>query len=328
MSTTMIRSWTLCCVVLVASMGAPGGGTTVLISWPGEVTAGYPTTFTCDSSCISNCIYTMSFRGETFKGTSLTWTPDGQDFTVKLKCNVNSPDPDTSGSTTAIIEVKNEMFVQIHPQDTIPSPDQPLNLVCGGLPSSDPEGPSDLVWYKDGQKVTLRENMQLLRNNQTLHFESALPSDAGFYRCQTRLPTRQVKVFSLGFQLSFVPWNVSISGPDVIYTGELSEFFCLTSCTLNVECTIKWQFRGGFPVGHSFSINGNHIKWVPSLPGTFQNFTCIAENKASGQSAEHTKMVAVIDVPVSGSEAMKLSGLSVLVCCSLMIYRAVSFVML
>lgn len=56
---------------------------------------------------------------------------------------------------------------------------------------------------------------------------------------------------------------------------------------------MKWQFRGGFPLGVYFSVNGNELKWTPSIPGTFQNFTCVAENAAVGRSAEATKMVEV-----------------------------------
>lgn len=89
------------------------------------------------------------------------------------------------------------------------------------------------------------------------------------------------------------PWNVSISGPDVIFVGSLSQFTCLASCTINVDCTVKWQFRNGFPVGTYLSVSGNNIKWTPSIPGTFQNFTCVAENKVIGRSAEDTKMVEV-----------------------------------
>lgn len=94
------------------------------------------------------------------------------------------------------------MSVQTSPPNTAPALNQSLNLVCHDLTSSDPEGPSDLVWYKDGQEVTLRENMQLLQNNVTLHFDSLLASDAGFYHCETYLPTLQIRVHSLGFQLS------------------------------------------------------------------------------------------------------------------------------
>lgn len=92
--------------------------------------------------------------------------------------------------------------VRISPPNAVPSLHQPLDLVChvntlGGLP-----GQSEAVWYKDGQKLTLRENMLLLQN-VSLHFDSLLPSDAGFYQCETSLQALQQRsVFSLGFQLS------------------------------------------------------------------------------------------------------------------------------
>ncbi|KAK2844799.1 hypothetical protein Q5P01_011458 [Channa striata] len=106
-------------------------------------------------------------------------------------------------------------------------------------------------------------------------------------------------------------WNVTISGPDTVVTGKLSQFTCLTSCILNGTCTVSWDFNGGFPSG-SFSAYKNVFNWTPSIAGIIQKFTCVAEN-ANGCSAQTTKMVKVIaDVtptnpPTSGSEAQLLS---------------------
>lgn len=78
-----------------------------------------------------------------------------------------------------------------------------------------------------------------------------------------------------------------------MFPGRLSKFTCLTSCTLNVDCTVRWLFRTGFPIGTYLSVHENELKWTPSIPGTFQNFTCVAENAAAGRSAEATKTVKV-----------------------------------
>lgn len=98
--------------------------------------------------------------------------------------------------------ISDQMTVQISPPNTIPSLKQSLNLVCHDATFDDPQGPSDLLWYKDGQKVTLHEKMWFLRNNLTLHFDSLLPSDAGFYQCQIYLPKSHARVVSLGYLLS------------------------------------------------------------------------------------------------------------------------------
>ncbi|XP_047217829.1 carcinoembryonic antigen-related cell adhesion molecule 20-like [Girardinichthys multiradiatus] len=313
-SFTMIITWkTVYCALLLALMGALGFGVSVQISWAGRVTAGSRTTFTCSSSCFPNCIYSWTFNGRTVNESAVTWTPDGQDVSVALQCIVLSPKTGISSSTTTIVEIWNPVSVRISPPNITPSLNKPLSLVCQDSASKDHQGLSDIVWYKDGQKVTLRENMRFLQNNLTLHFDSLLSSDAGFYQCEIYLQTSETRVYSMGFLLSFDPWNVTISGPDVVFPGRLSQFTCLSSCTLNVECTIRWQFRGGFPIGTYLSVNANHLKWIPSNPGTFQNFTCIAENNAAGRSAEDTKTVEVTGIPVSGSEALQLSGLSLLV---------------
>ncbi|KAM7383227.1 hypothetical protein PAMP_002898 [Pampus punctatissimus] len=298
---TMIPYWkTLYIVLLVTLNVVPVLAFGMQVSWVKPVTAGFSTTFTCSSSCFPNCTYTWSFKGHTVKGSTLTWTPHGLDSTMELQCTVLNPETGVSHSVTSTVEIKNQVSVQIRPAHTVPSLNQSLDLVCHGATPGDLPGTSYLedqvVWYKDGQKVTLSEKMRLLQNNLTLHFDSLLRSDAGFYQCETYLPKfKQRKVFSLGYLFNFDPWNVSISGPDTVFPGRLSKFTCLTSCTLNVDCIVKWQFRGGFPIGLYFSVHENELRWTPSIPGTFQNFTCIAENPAAGRSAEATKMVEVKD---------------------------------
>uniref|UniRef100_A0A8C7X2B3 Ig-like domain-containing protein n=1 Tax=Oryzias sinensis TaxID=183150 RepID=A0A8C7X2B3_9TELE len=172
------------------------------ISWYGRVIAGHRTQFTCSSSCFPNCVYSWTFKGRNVNGSTLAWTPDGQDDTVELQCTVQNPETGISSSTTTILEINNLMSVQVNPSNTVPTLNQSLNLVCLSAGSGDPKGPADLMWFKDGQKVTPRENVKFLRNNMTLHFDSVLPSDAGFYQCQTYLPSLQTKVISLGFLLS------------------------------------------------------------------------------------------------------------------------------
>ncbi|XP_041843428.1 uncharacterized protein LOC121641390 [Melanotaenia boesemani] len=310
MSFNMKTNFSLYCALLVALMGAPALGISVEIAWMGSVRAGYPTVFICSSSCFSNCIYTWNFEDRTINGSTLTWTPDGRDDTVELKCTVLDRKTGESISTTTVLDIiKNPVSVQTSPSNTVPSVNQSLSLVCKGAASGDPQGPSELIWFKDGAKLTLHENMQLLQNNFTLHFNPLLPSNVGFYHCEAFLPTLQTRVLSSGYLLSVDPWHVTISGPDSVFVGKMSQFTCLTSCKLNVECTVRWQYRGGFPTGTYFSVHANQLKWTPSIPGTFQNFTCIAENAAAGRSAEATKMVEVKGIPISGSEVMKLGGL-------------------
>lgn len=95
-------SWLLC------PSGLPGLGTKVQISWTGRVTAGSPTTFTCSSNCFPNCIYTWSFKASTVNGSTLTWTPDGLDDTVKLVCTVFNPQTGVYTSTDTIVEITSE----------------------------------------------------------------------------------------------------------------------------------------------------------------------------------------------------------------------------
>ncbi|KAK2844804.1 hypothetical protein Q5P01_011463 [Channa striata] len=297
--------------VLMALMGVPGSGAKVQISWTGDVTAGFSTTFTCSSSCSPNCIYTWLLKDRTVKGSTLTWTPDGRENTVDLQCTVLNPETGGFSSTISTVEIKNPLSVQVSPPNTVPFLKQALDLVCHQDKSGDLQEPSNPIWFKDGQKVTLRNNMQLLQNNLTLHFDTPLPSDAGFYQCETSL--RQTRVLSLGYLLSFDLWNVTISGPDTVFLDRLYQFTCLSSCILNDDCTVKWHFKSGFPIGTYFSVHRNVLKWTPSRPGTFQNFTCIAENAAAGRSAQTTKMVEVKGTPLSGSQTGQLGGLPTMI---------------
>lgn len=80
----------------------------------------------------------------------------------------------------------------------------------------------------------------------------------------------------------------------MVFTGKLSIFTCVVSCNINVDCTVRWLFKGGdFPVGRYFSVYETELKWTSSIAGTFQNFTCIAENAAAGRSVGASKMVEV-----------------------------------
>lgn len=99
--------------------------------------------------------------------------------------------------------------------------------------------------------------------------------------------------FNVLFLVGDTPWNVSISGPDEAFAGRLSTFTCLMTCTLNVDCTVRWPFEGGFPLGSYISVHEDQLLWIPTVPGTFQNLTCLVENVAAGRSAKATKMVAV-----------------------------------
>ncbi|KAI9518010.1 hypothetical protein NQZ68_042002 [Dissostichus eleginoides] len=272
-------------------MGAPGVQALDQISWTGQ----------------PRLRLQLVLKGRTVNGSSLMWTPDGRDNTLELQCNVLNPRTGASSSISSIVDIRNPVSVQISPPNNVPTLNLTLDLLCHGAPpggSLGPSQPSDpVVWYKDRQKMSPREHTQ---NNVTLHFDSLLPSDAGFYMCE--ITVQQTRVFSRGYLLSFDAWNVSISGPDTVFPGRLSEFTCLTSCTLNVDCAVRWTFRQGFSIGKYLSVNQNKLKWTPSNPGTFQNFTCVAENAAAGRSAEATKMVEVKGVLVSGSEAVQLSG--------------------
>lgn len=238
---------------------------------------------------------------------------------IVIKVCASSCLPDTETIFFWCPSVTDPVSVQISGPNTVASLNESLDLVCHVDTRSGPlSGPSGrVVWYKDGQKVILREKIQ---HDTSLHFDSLLPSDAGFYQCETYVAMGQSSVFSLGYLLSckysasdkrhgsklcaqilewtflfFIvdPWNISISGPDTVFPDRLSKFTCLVSCTLNVDCTVRWQFRGGFPIGIHFSVHENELKWIPSIPGTFQNFTCIVENAAAGRSVEANKMVEV-----------------------------------
>ncbi|KAI3361186.1 hypothetical protein L3Q82_013382 [Scortum barcoo] len=108
-----------------------------------------------------------------------------------------------------LVALMDRLSVHLSPQNTLPSLNQPLDLVCHDATSGDHTGPSHLVnkvvWYKNGQKVTLHENIRLLQNNLTLHFNSLLPSDAGFYQCETFLiAVQETRALSLGYLLSCI----------------------------------------------------------------------------------------------------------------------------
>ncbi|XP_077431629.1 uncharacterized protein LOC144057674 [Vanacampus margaritifer] len=296
-------------VLMLVLNGGQASGFKLKIAWTGRVTAGSSTTFTCSSNCLANCTYSWSLLGQTFNGSTLTWTPDGMHQSVTLQCT-GRQNMGYSSTTSLILEIKNPVSVQISPPGSVPSLNRSVDLVChvdGAPPPTSSAQP--VVWYKDGQKVIWRDHMDLLLNT-TLHFDSLLASDAGFYNCEPVLNKK--RVFSLGYLLSVdTQWNVSISGPDDVFAGRLSTFTCLMTCTLNVDCTVRWPFEDGFPLGSYVSVHENQFSWIPYVAGTFQNLTCVVENVAAGRSAKATKMVEVKGVALSGS--LQLTGFSILV---------------
>ncbi|KAK0139785.1 Hemicentin-2 [Merluccius polli] len=248
--------------------------------------AGFKTTTNCTSYCIPLCTFSWSVKGVVVKGSTLTWMPDGLDSVVELTCTARNPETAKAFKRTFTVEVRNQVSVQINPENHLPSLNQSLGLVCDGSVQGLP-----VEWYSNGRRVTPRKGLSLMKDNTILYFDSLVPLDAGFYRCKATMPTfYRGTAFSLGYLLNFDPWNVTINGPDAVVPGVQSIFSCLTSCTLNVDCTIRWAFKGGFP---HFSTYKNVLKWTPSIQESFQNLTCMVENTAAQRSVQVTKMVEV-----------------------------------
>ncbi|CDQ81191.1 unnamed protein product [Oncorhynchus mykiss] len=201
--------------------------------------------------------------------------------------------------------------VRPSPQLSLPILNQSFSLDCSG---SFPGLP--VLWYKDGQVVAPDARINLLEHNTSLHFNSLLPSDGGFYQCEVTMANMaESKVISLGYLLNFDHWSVSISGPDTVLPGREYTFTCQVNCTVDLDCSIRWPLRGGILTSAYFSVRKNILKWIPSVPGTVQNFTCVVENTAAGRSAEASKTVKVTGPTVSGSETVRLTGVLGLVLC-------------
>lgn len=293
----------------VSALSGPSGPTLTYVS---PVTAGFRTTFTCKSTCIPQCTYSWVLKGRIFNGSMLTWTPDGLDSSVDLQCIAVNTENGRSSTATTTVEVTNSVLVQLVPGSVFPTLNQSFSLTCQGSNRGLP-----VLWYKDGQTLAPDPGTDLLDFNTTLRFNSLLPSNGGFYQCQVSQPNGG-EVFSLGYLINFEPWVVTISGPDTVEIGRRHTFTCKVNCTISVDCSISWQFKGGFPSGSFLSIRKNILVWAPSTPGTFQNFTCVAQNDAAGLTAEETKTVEVkegIVIPVSGSETGMLSAMLVMVSC-------------
>ncbi|XP_034144979.1 carcinoembryonic antigen-related cell adhesion molecule 20-like [Esox lucius] len=289
-----------------------GGHALPGISYTGRVTAGYETTFTCISAnCVPQCTYTWVLKGRTLNGNTLTWTPDGLDRIVELQCTAVNSESGSSKSTVTILEVTNPVSVRPSPTLSLPILNQSFSLECTG---SSPGLP--VLWYQDGQTVAPDVRLGLLKHNTSLHFNSLLLSDGGFYQCEATMANlAQSKVISLGYLLSFDHWNVTISGPDTVFPGRKYTFTCETTCNIGVDCSIRWPLRGSILTSTYFSVSRNILKWIPSVTGTVQNITCVVENTAFGRSAEFTKTVKVTGSVVSGSDRVRLSGVVALILC-------------
>lgn len=84
------------------------------------------------------------------------------------------------------------------PQLSLPVLNQSFSLDCNG---SFPGLP--VLWYKDGQVVAPDAMINLLEHNTSLHFNSLLPSDGGFYQCEVTMANMaKSKVISVGYLLN------------------------------------------------------------------------------------------------------------------------------
>lgn len=78
-----------------------------------------------------------------------------------------------------------------------------------------------------------------------------------------------------------------------VLPGREYTFTCQVNCTVDLDCSIRWPLRGSILTSAYFSVRKNILKWIPSVPGTVQVFTCVVENTAAGRSAEASKTVKV-----------------------------------
>ncbi|KAM6968146.1 cell adhesion molecule CEACAM1-like [Aplochiton taeniatus] len=80
--------------------------------------------------------------------------------------------------------------VSVRPSTAFPIPmlGQDFSLTCQGSHRGLP-----VAWFKDGQTVSPDgEMIRLQEHNTTLHFNSLLPSDGGFYQCEAALDDSDV----------------------------------------------------------------------------------------------------------------------------------------
>lgn len=290
-----------------SEVSAASGPNSMTVTWVGKVTAGSRKTFTCSASCIPLCTYRWSLKGRSVNGSVLTFIPDGQDSSIELQCLALNPESGKTTMAATIIQIINPVSVRPSPPLTLPALGRSVSLACQGSHRGLP-----VAWFKDGQKVSPDGRINLEVHNTTLHFDSLLPSDGGFYQCEAALDDSDV--MSQGYLLNFDPWLVNISGPDRVDSGSQRTFTCLTTCTVDVDCTISWNLNGVFSNSLYLSVNRNVLTWTPSKPGTFQNFTCMAKNDAAGRFAEATKRVEVVGGSIAGSSdkvvLSKLFGLA------------------
>ncbi|KAM6968406.1 cell adhesion molecule CEACAM20-like [Aplochiton taeniatus] len=121
-------------------------------------------------------------------GSVLTFTPDGLDSSFELQCLALNPESAKTLTSTTIIEIRNPVSVRPSTAFPIPMLGQDFSLTCQGSHRGLP-----VAWFKDGQTVSPDgEMIRLQEHNTTLHFNSLLPSDGGFYQCEAALDDSDV----------------------------------------------------------------------------------------------------------------------------------------
>ncbi|KAG7469269.1 hypothetical protein MATL_G00127090 [Megalops atlanticus] len=264
----------------------------VRITGPDSVTAGENAVFECSAYCTPPCNYTWSLGGEISKGPTVTLYASGGVDTVDLDCIALNPKSGESTKTTTTIKVTNVLFVRPVSYEE-PALSDPFSLTCAGAIQ-----PSTILWYKDGEVMTVTAGTSLSADNSTLSFSALLPNHQGNYQCVLSANGREI--VAVGYLLVYGSLRVSISGPDTIEVGKEHVFECVANCSIG--CSVGWTFRGGFPPSYSFSLQKTVIKWVPSDPMT-QLLTCVASNTRAARTATATKTVKVISKPPDPTES-------------------------
>ncbi|CAL8359468.1 unnamed protein product [Arctogadus glacialis] len=269
------------------------GPYTPIITGPGVAETGDNVVFKCMASSYPPSYYHWYYREDLVGNDSILETgPLSLNMSGAYTClALNNVTGKNSTSFTKLRVIERIEHVAIK-EDSLPVQSHNFTLSCAvaGLYDS-------ISWTKDGVPLdgtnssNRKSHMSMMNNS--LHFSPVTTYDNGFYRCVTENVVRKHSSPEHQLLVNYGPWNVSISGPDVINLGSNIKVAVLT-CSADSRPTSQYQwFINSVPAAEG---SGPVLSVLVITPKVI-NYKCKAYNNVTEISMFQNKTLTINDAP-------------------------------
>ncbi|XP_056457880.1 carcinoembryonic antigen-related cell adhesion molecule 1 isoform X2 [Gadus chalcogrammus] len=261
------------------------------ITGPGVAETGDNVVFKCMASSYPPSYYHWYYRGDLVGNDSILETgPLSLNMSGAYTClALNNVTGKNSTSFTKLWVLERIEHVAIK-EDSLPVQSHNFTLSCAVAGFYD-----SISWTKDGVPLdgtnssNRKSHMSMMNNS--LHFSPVTTYDNGFYRCVAENVFRKHSSPEHQLLVNYGPWNVSISGPDVMNLG--SDIKVLT-CSADSRPTSQYQwFIDSVPAAEG----SGPVLPVSVITPKVINYKCKAYNNVTEISMFQNKTLTINDAP-------------------------------